>query len=128
MTAYITRRLLEGVITLIALSFVVFGSVHLAGDPARFLLPISAEHDETVYEEQRKRLGLDKPFIVQYWNFLKNALLLDFGNSFTERRPVQEILAERICNRASRIGGHNLGNRYRRSPGNHLGRKTRYVA
>ena len=81
---------------MIALSFVVFGSVHLAGDPARFLLPISAEHDETVYEEQRKRLGLDKPFIVQYWNFLKNALLLDFGNSFTERRPVQEILAERI--------------------------------
>ena len=49
-----------------------------------------------MYEEQKRRLGLDKPFIVQYWNFLKNALRLDFGNSFTERRPVQEILAERI--------------------------------
>ena len=96
MTAYIARRLIEGLITLIALSFVVFGSVHLAGDPARFLLPISAEHDETVYEEQKRRLGLDKPFIVQYWNFLRKAILLDFGNSFTERRPVQEILAERI--------------------------------
>lgn len=96
MTSYIARRLIEGVITLIALSFVVFGSVHLAGDPARFLLPISAEHDESVYQEQRKRLGLDKPFIVQYWNFLRKAILLDFGNSFTERRPVQEILAERI--------------------------------
>ena len=96
MTGYIARRLLEGLVTLIALSFVVFGSVHLSGDPARFLLPISAEHDETVYEEQRVRLGLDKPFIVQYWNFLSKAVRLDFGVSFTERRPVQGILRERI--------------------------------
>ena len=96
MTGYIARRLIEGVITLIALSFVVFGSVHLAGDPARFLLPISEDHDEAVYEKQKAALGLDKPFIVQYWNFLRNALRLDFGNSFTERRPVQEILRERI--------------------------------
>ena len=96
MTGYIGRRLLEGLVTLIALSFVVFGSVHLSGDPARFLLPISAEHDESVYLEQRARLGLDKPFIVQYWSFLSKAVFLDFGNSFTERRPVQQILAERI--------------------------------
>ena len=41
MTAYIIRRIGEGLVTLVALSFVVFGSVHLTGDPARFLLPIS---------------------------------------------------------------------------------------
>ena len=74
----------------------MFGSVHLAGDPARFLLPISEDHDETVYEKQKAALGLDKPFIIEYWNFLINAVRLDFGNSFTERRPVQEILWERI--------------------------------
>ena len=96
MTAYILRRIGEGVITLIALSFVVFGSVHLTGDPARFLLPISAEHDESVYEAQKAAYGLDKPFIVQYWNFLIKAVRLDFGNSFTARRPVKEILLERI--------------------------------
>ncbi len=96
MTAYIIRRIGEGLITLIALSFVVFGSVHLTGDPARFLLPISAEHDESVYEAQKAAYGLDKPFIVQYWNFLIKAVRLDFGNSFTARRPVQEILLERI--------------------------------
>lgn len=81
---------------MIALSFVVFGSVHLTGDPARFLLPISAEHDESVYEAQKAAYGLDKPFIVQYWNFLIKAVRLDFGNSFTARRPVKEILLERI--------------------------------
>ena len=96
MSGYIVRRFIEGIITLIALSFVVFGSVHLAGDPARFLLPISEDHDEAVYERQKAALGLDKPFIVQYWNFLRRALVLDFGNSFTERRPVREILTERI--------------------------------
>ena len=96
MTTYILRRIGEGVVTLIALSFVVFGSVHLTGDPARFLLPISAEHDESVYEAQKAAYGLDKPFIVQYWNFLIKAVRLDFGNSFTARRPVKEILLERI--------------------------------
>ena len=96
MSAYIVRRIGEGIITLIALSFVVFGSVHLTGDPARFLLPISAEHDESVYEAQKAAYGLDKPFIVQYWNFLIKAVRLDFGNSFTARRPVKEILLERI--------------------------------
>ncbi len=96
MTAYIIRRIGEGLVTLIALSFVVFGSVHLTGDPARFLLPISAEHDESVYEAQKAAYGLDKPFIVQYWNFLIKAVRLDFGDSFTARRPVQEILLERI--------------------------------
>ena len=96
MTTYIVRRIGEGLVTLIALSFVVFGSVHLTGDPARFLLPISAEHDESVYEAQKAAYGLDKPFIVQYWNFLIKAVRLDFGQSFTARRPVQEILLERI--------------------------------
>ena len=96
MTRYIARRLLEGIVTLIALSFVVFGSVHLTGDPARFLLPISNDHDEAVYEAQKKAYGLDKPFIVQYGNFLVKAVRLDFGNSFTARRPVRDILLERI--------------------------------
>ena len=96
MTVYIARRLLEGFVTLVALSFVVFGSVHLTGDPARFLLPISNDHDEAVYEAQKKAYGLDKPFIIQYANFLYKAVQLDFGNSFTARRPVRDILLERI--------------------------------
>ena len=48
MNGYILRRMVEGFITLIALSFVVFGSVQLTGDPARFVLPISEDHDEKI--------------------------------------------------------------------------------
>jgi peptide/nickel transport system permease protein len=96
MITYIARRIREGILTLIALSFIVFGSVHLTGDPARFLLPVTADHDEAVYQAQRAAYGLDKPFIVQYSNFLIKAVRLDFGNSFTARRPVRDILLERI--------------------------------
>jgi peptide/nickel transport system permease protein len=96
MHLFILRRIGQGLITLLVLSFVVFGSVHLTGDPAYFLLPVSASHDQSVYEAQRKALGLDKPFIVQYWNFLKGAVVLDFGDSFTSRRPVRQILMERL--------------------------------
>ena len=45
MWTYILRRMGEGIITLVALSFVVYGSVHLTGDPARFLIPITEAHD-----------------------------------------------------------------------------------
>ena len=96
MNGFIIRRFVEGIITLIALSFVVFGSVQLTGDPARFLLPITLAADEEVYEKQRAALGLDKPFVVQYWNFIKKAIYLDFGESFTTRRPVKDILLERL--------------------------------
>ncbi|MCZ6614933.1 MAG: ABC transporter permease [Chloroflexi bacterium] len=96
MNVYILRRIGEGIITLIALSFVVFGSVQLTGDPARFLLPLTQAQDEFVYEAQRKALGLDKPFVVQYWRFIRKAVRLDFGESFTTRRPVRDILLERL--------------------------------
>ena len=93
---FILRRLMEGLFTLIVLSLAVFGSVHLTGDPARFLLPVSNDASEEVYQQQRAALGLDKPFPVQYWNFLRKAVVLDFGNSFTSRRPVRDILMERL--------------------------------
>jgi peptide/nickel transport system permease protein len=96
MNRYILRRVGEGIATLIVLSFVVFSSVHLTGDPVRFLLPITEAHDEKVYQEQKKAMGLDRPFFVQYGSFLERAVQLDFGDSFTSRRPVREILLERL--------------------------------
>lgn len=96
MQGFILRRIGEGIITLIALSFVVFASVQLTGDPARFLLPITEAADEKVYQAQREAMGLNDPFIIQYGRFLSKAVFLDFGNSFTTRRPVREILLERL--------------------------------
>jgi peptide/nickel transport system permease protein len=96
MWIFILRRVGEGIITLIALSFVVFGSVHLTGDPTSFLIPISEAHDEKVYEAQRKAMGLDRPFIVQYADFLGDAVRLDFGKSFVNKQPIKDLLLDRL--------------------------------
>jgi len=96
MWAYILRRLCEGIITLIVLSFVVFGSVFLTGDVTTFLIPVSEDHDQKVYEAQKKAMGLDRPFIIQYGDFLGHALRLDFGDSFVIRQPVKDLLMERL--------------------------------
>ena len=96
MQGFILRRIGEGFITLVVLSFVIFGSVQLTGDPARFLLPITEAADEKVYQKQREAMGLNDPFIVQYWNFARKAIFLDFGRSFTTKRPIREILLERL--------------------------------
>ena len=81
MWQYVLRRFGEGFITLIALSFVVFGSVHLTGDPADYLMPLTEAHDQKIYEAQKKQMGLDRPFIVQYWDYINSAVLFDFGTS-----------------------------------------------
>ncbi|MFQ6028093.1 MAG: ABC transporter permease [Dehalococcoidia bacterium] len=96
MWIYIIRRFGEGILTLIALSFVVFGSVHLTGDPARFLIPITEAHDEAVYERQKEAMGLNRPFIIQYGDFLLGALRLDFGDGFVVKLPVRDQLLERL--------------------------------
>ena len=56
-----------------ALTLIVFVSVHLTGDPAIYLMPIDASSKED-YETIRKQLGLDRPLVVQYGIFLKDAL------------------------------------------------------
>tara|TARA_B000000441_G_C21374614_1_gene140583 strand:+ start:207 stop:377 length:171 start_codon:yes stop_codon:yes gene_type:complete len=56
MWQYVLRRFGEGFITLIALSFVVFGSVHLTGDPADYLMPLTEAHDQKIYEAQKKQM------------------------------------------------------------------------
>src|SRR3546814_18095331 len=46
--------------------------------------------------ELRQRLGLDDPFLLQYGRFLANAAQGDFGISYRHRRPVAELIAERV--------------------------------
>ena len=94
MQKYIVARLAQGIFTLWALTSVVFFSVHLTGDPSSFMLPLEATKEDRIL--LKKRLGLDKPLIVQYGIFLKDAVQGDFGNSITSGRPARQILAERL--------------------------------
>ena len=95
MTAYIIRRLWQMIPTLlgvILLVFILFNWV--GGDPAYVLAGkiSSAEQIENI----RRQLGVDQPFYVQLWIFIKQVLTADFGASWSTNEAVSHIMATRL--------------------------------
>ena len=86
-------KLLGVIPTLLLTWTVVFGAMRLVpGDPVLLMLqgtPIS----EAAVEAARARLGVDRPFVVQYASFIANAAVGDFGDSFRSRQPVTRMIA-----------------------------------
>ena len=95
MWQFVAVRVLQGLITLLVISLLVFMATRLTGDPALVLLPPEASGKED-YERLRRDLGLDKPMAEQYFIFLKGAVQGDFGVSIRDRRPTRDLLLERL--------------------------------
>lgn len=103
MKEYIIRRLLWTIPTLIGITLVTFIILHLIpGDPAALKVRMGAEglrSDDVarqIIEETRKMYGLDKPLYIQYIKWLKSLVKFEFGYSLKDRRPVAQILKERV--------------------------------
>ena len=101
MRKYILRRLLLFIPTLLGASILIFVLLRLVpGDIAEILVYQSGTESSAVQEKQiqeiRAEFGLDRPVAIQYVLWLGNALRGDFGYSYTQRRPVWDILAERF--------------------------------
>jgi peptide/nickel transport system permease protein len=95
MYAYISRRILHSIVTLIGVSLVVFGILRvLPGDPAKMVLPEGASAAQV--EQVRRQLGLLEPLYVQYGVFVSSIVRGDFGQSFQFKAPVTAVIAERI--------------------------------
>ena len=91
----IRRRLVGAIPVLIGMSFLVFFLMQLApGDPVTLLLGEDAEPHEI--EEVTREWGLDQPIIVQYWQFLSQAVQGNFGESMRYGEPVTQLVAERL--------------------------------
>jgi len=91
---YVIRRILFLIPVLIGVTFCVFTLLYLTpGDPAKMVLGEMAT--EQAIQEFRAREGLDKPFLIQFGNYLYKAVTQgDIGRSYITRRPVmQEIMA-----------------------------------
>src|SRR5215207_9851884 len=72
-----------------------FALLRLApGDPATFLLPPGATASDAT--RLRAELGLDRPLVVQYAQWLGATLRGDLGTSFADRRPVTAVLADAL--------------------------------
>ena len=94
MQRFILARVFQAVLTLLLLSIAVFLSVKLSGDPAAYML--GPEQGRIEYEMMQKKLGLDRPIVVQYWDFLTDIVRLDFGKSHFLERPARDVLFERF--------------------------------
>ncbi|MFN2203132.1 MAG: ABC transporter permease [Caldilineaceae bacterium] len=92
---YIVQRLLTAVIVLLGVTFAVFLIIHLVpGDPARVVLGVQANEQNVA--ALHVRMGLDRPFLVQYGSWLWNALHGDFGNSLITGQPVAPQIMQRL--------------------------------
>lgn len=90
----IIRRLAQGVVIVLVVSFICFTIFQFFGDPVLTLAGRYATQKQQ--EEVRIKLGLDKPFYIQYSVFLKNALHGDFGLSYVTQTPVLGLILERL--------------------------------
>jgi peptide/nickel transport system permease protein len=99
MTAYIIRRLIQAIITLILVSILVFFAMRvLPGDPVYIIL--TAEQVQQITPEEvnaiKKEYGLDKPLPVQYINWIRDMFRGDLGTSIRFDTDVTTLIAERI--------------------------------
>lgn len=97
MRRYLLRRLLLMIPLLLGISMLTFLIIQLApGDAAVLDASMDPRVDSSYVERLRKSYGLDDPLHVQYVNWLRRFVTLDFGTSFKDNRPVLEVILERL--------------------------------
>ncbi|HHX03538.1 MAG TPA: ABC transporter permease [Tissierellia bacterium] len=95
MLAYTIRRLLQGILLIIAVSILVFSMLHLMpGDPVELITDRKVPPD--VKAEMKRQFGLDLPLYQQYLRWVKNIFRGDFGISIRSKTPVASTFRHRI--------------------------------
>lgn len=95
MRTFILKRLLLVVPILLGVVTLTFFLMYIVpGDPVRAIA--GERYDEETLAHMRRELGLDRPLIVQYADFLAHLARFDLGRSFVTKRPVAEAIRERF--------------------------------
>ena len=94
MSAYILKRLLQGVVAIVGALLIVFVAQRLSGDPVALMLPMDAGEEE--FAAMRAALGLDRPLPLQFAIFLGHALQGDFGQSYQWESAAMPLLLDRL--------------------------------
>jgi len=94
MTNYFFKRLFQSVIVMIVVAFVSFSLFNFVGDPVHNMVGQEASTEKR--EEIREKLGLNDPVYTQFLRFVGNAAKGEFGISYQLRRPVSELISERL--------------------------------
>ncbi len=94
MLAFILQRLLQAMVVMITVAFIAFLLFQYVGDPVVFLLGQDATPEQI--KQLREDLGLNQPFVVQFWHFLVNAAQGEFGLSLRQGAKVSRLISERF--------------------------------
>ncbi|HEV7664543.1 MAG TPA: ABC transporter permease, partial [Chloroflexota bacterium] len=91
---YLVQRALQGLVVILGVSVIVFGLTWLRGDPVAVLVPLDTPPAEL--DRLRHSLGLDRPALIQYLDFLIHAVRGDFGISLRLHTPALPLVIERL--------------------------------
>jgi peptide/nickel transport system permease protein len=94
MTQYIIRRCLQAVLVMLGVTFLVFIIMYQTGDPVLLMASPDASREEV--EEMRRVMGFDRPWYIQYGDFMSGAVRGDFGNSLRQGQPVFSLIRDRL--------------------------------
>ena len=99
MLNFIIKRLLTSILVIIGVTIVIFSLVHMApGDPVQMMAGLDAKEEDI--EAFRAKMGMDKPLIVQYFNYVKGLLHLDLGKSIITNKNISDEIFFRFRNTA----------------------------
>lgn len=99
MLNFIIKRLLTSILVIIGVTIVIFSLVHMApGDPVQMMAGLDAKEEDI--EALRAKMGMDKPLIVQYFNYVKGLLHLDLGKSIITNKNISDEIFFRFRNTA----------------------------
>ncbi len=94
MLVFALKRLAIALLVALTVSLITFSMIYISGDPALAIAGEGARQEDI--ENVRKFYGFDKPIPVQYLEWLKGALTGDLGRSFNLRKPVAEVIFQRL--------------------------------
>jgi peptide/nickel transport system permease protein len=96
MAKFILKRVLQAIFVVLVVTLFVSYAVRLSGDPALMLSQGAGSVTEQDLQNIRAGLGLDRPFLVQYADFVRGLLVGDFGKSFMGGTPVARLIADAL--------------------------------
>ena len=94
MVNYFFIRLIQSVLVMFVVAFVAFSLFNYVGDPVHNMVGQEASSEKR--EEIREKLGLNDPVHTQFLRFIGNAVKGEFGLSYQLKRPVSDLIAERL--------------------------------
>ena len=94
MLNYFLKRLFQASLVMLIVAFVSFSLFNFVGDPVNNM--VGQEASDERREEIRDKLGINDPIYVQFYNFVENIIQGNFGISYQLKRPVSDLISERM--------------------------------